>query len=43
MIRLKRADMLNHSKPDIKNPRIAIAGATGRVGALLSKTARGGN
>lgn len=28
--------MLNHSKPDIKKPRIAIAGATGRVGAALT-------
>jgi len=36
MIHLKVADMLNHSKPDIKRPRIAIAGATGRVGANLT-------
>ena len=36
MIHLKGADMLNHSKPDIKRPRIAIAGATGRVGATLT-------
>jgi len=28
--------MLNHSKPNIKRPRIAIAGATGRVGAALT-------
>jgi len=28
--------MLNHSKPNIKKPRIAIAGATGRVGAALT-------
>jgi len=28
--------MLNHSKPTMKKPRIAIAGATGRVGATLT-------
>jgi NAD(P)H dehydrogenase (quinone) len=28
--------MLNHSKPNTKKPRIAIAGATGRVGAALT-------
>lgn len=36
MIHLERVDMLSHSKPDIKEPRIAIAGATGRVGATLT-------
>lgn len=37
MIHLKGTDMLNNSKPNIKKPRIAIAGATGRVGATLTE------
>ena len=36
MIPLKGTDMLNDSKSNIKKPRIAIAGATGRVGATLT-------